>query len=87
MVTDAGKIKPSLLPFKKMENVISDVLHMELRVTDRFQLLLHNDLQSMDASFSINMVNNSNFKKYINPNPNPNPNQVESKTTNLLCEI
>ncbi len=48
-----------------MENVISDVLHMELRVTDRFQLLLHNDLQSMGASFSNNMVNNSNFKKYI----------------------
>jgi len=64
MVTDAEKIKPSLLPFIKMENVISDVLHMELRVT-RFQLLLHNDLQSMGASFSNNMVNNSNFKKYI----------------------
>jgi len=59
-----GKIQPSLFPFIDMKNVITDVLHMELRVTDRFELLLRKDIESMDCSFSRNPVCNTNLKKY-----------------------
>ncbi len=47
-----------------MENVIPDVLHMDLRITDRLQSLLQKDIQSMDSTFSNNLFENLNFKKY-----------------------
>ncbi len=63
-INDFGKIKPSLFPFIDIKNVITDVLHMDLRVTDRFELLLRKDIESMDSTFSNNLVDNTNLKKY-----------------------
>ena len=37
---------------------------MDLRVTDRFELLLRKDIESMDSTFSNNLVDNTNLKKY-----------------------
>ncbi len=59
-----GKIKPSLFPFINIKNVIIDVLHMDLRVTDRLELLLRKDIESMDCTFSNNLASNANLKKY-----------------------
>jgi len=42
------KIQPSLFPFIDMKNVITDVLHMDLKVTYRFELLLRKDIESMN---------------------------------------
>ena len=49
-----------------MENVIVEVLHMFMRITDRLQLLLHKNLEQMDCTFSTNLEHhNLNFKKFV----------------------
>ena len=63
-VTGLGKINLSLFSFIDIKNVILDVLHMDLRVTDRLELLLRKDMESLDSTFSNNLAENTNLKKY-----------------------
>ena len=64
--TDLGKTRPPIFHFIKMRNVIVDVLHMFLRITDRLVLLLHKNLEQMDCTFSTLLKDqNLNFKKLI----------------------
>ncbi len=61
-----GKILPPIFSFIKMRNIIVDVLHMFLRITDRLVLLLHRNIEAMDCTYSTLLEDkNPNFKKFI----------------------
>jgi len=62
----AGQINAPIITFIKLKNVIVDVLHMYLRITDLLTDLLHKDIEQLDLSFSVLIANNVNFKKYVN---------------------
>ena len=50
------------IDFIKTANIIPDILHMFIRVSDKLMLLLRNDLQQMETTFSECIEQNVNFK-------------------------
>ena len=62
---NVGQNKEPLIDFVKTENIIPDILHLFLRVSDKLINLLKSDLQQMDLTFSTLIEDNVNFKKYV----------------------
>jgi len=51
--------------FIKTKNIIPDVLHLFLRVSDKLMLQLRNELQQMETTYSESIELNVNFKKLV----------------------
>jgi len=60
---NVGQNKEPLIDFFKTENIIPDILHLFLRVSDKLINLLKSDLQQMDLNFSTLIEDNVNFKE------------------------
>jgi len=61
---------------------------MDLRVTDRLELLLRKDIESMDCSVSSNSAHNTNLKKYTDFLESlESESQLELKTEKLFYVI
>ncbi len=57
-----GQTNEPIFNFIPVERVKIDLLHMKLRITDKFETSLHRDLYTTDSSFSLGSANNQ--KKY-----------------------
>jgi len=64
---EVGQDKEPLIAsdFFKTENIIPDILHMFLRVSEKLIHLLRNDLQQMETTFSESLELNVNFRKLV----------------------
>jgi len=51
--------------FIQTKNIIPDVLHLFLRVSDKLILQLRNELQQMETTYSESLELNLNFKKLV----------------------
>ncbi len=54
--------------FIQTKNIIPDVLHLFLRVSDKLMLQLRNELQQMETTYSESLELNVNFKKLVDTN-------------------
>ena len=64
--SDYGQLHEPIFKFIKVENIIPDVLHMGMRVTDKLETNLHDDITQMDETFNENIERNPNFESYVN---------------------
>ncbi len=62
--TSIGKIRQPIFHFVKMENVIVDVLHMYIRITEKLVTLLLRKLEELDKS-SRTKPNVAKFKSFL----------------------
>jgi hypothetical protein len=60
-----GYLREPIINFIKYENIILDTLHMFLRISDKLEEYLLKDLELLDKSFSENLENLPNKKKYF----------------------
>ncbi len=49
-----------------VENIIPDVLHMFMRITDKLERKLHDDIEELNNTFSNTIEGNANFELYVN---------------------
>lgn len=61
-----GYIHEPIFKFIKGQNIIVDVLHLFLRVSDRLMSLLHEEIEQMDLTWSNKLEEKKNFLNYIN---------------------
>jgi len=60
-----GQNKEPIIGFIKTQNIIPDILHCFLRVSDKLIASLRSDFQQMENAFSSNIELNFYFKKYV----------------------
>ncbi len=60
-----GQNKEPIIGFIETKNIIPDILHCFLRVSDKLIGSLRSDLQQMENTFSNNIELNIYFKKYV----------------------
>ena len=60
-----GKTGNIMFSFIKPENIIVDMLHLFLRISDRLILLLQKDFEQLDEEYSTDLMKNPFFKKYV----------------------
>ncbi len=65
-VNEYGQLHEPIFKFISVQNTIPDPLHMSLRITDKLENNLHDDLGQMDDTFSENISQNTHFESYVN---------------------
>jgi len=61
-----GQEHDPIFNFIKISNVIPDILHMGLRITDKLENNLKLDIEQLDETFNEHLEGNENFEKYVN---------------------
>ena len=60
-----GQVKNPILSFVKTDDIIVDVLHLFLRISDRLIDLLFEELNNLDLTYSSDLSDRPNLKQYV----------------------